>query len=252
MAQAYQPKVRFMVIGAQKCGTSALREYLRRHPQIGLTLQDEVHLFDGADYSPAWSPKEFDQRYENAFRHCQGADILGEVTPIYLFLPEVAAALKQYNPSLKLIVLLRDRTQRAISHYYMERNRGNERAPLWWALLAEPMRIRGCMEPRRPDSAMRVHSYRRRGLYSFQLGNLYRHFGRGQVHIIRTLDLLHNHSETLRRVFSFLGVAEDIDLEPLIANEGSYHPQRHPFVSRLLQLSYLPEQRRAKALGLPC
>ena len=94
-------------------------------------------------------------------------------TPIYLFLPAVAGELKRYNPGLKLIVLLRDPVERAISHFYMEKNRDKEHLPLWLALLAEPFRLRRREDASHVDSHLRRHAYRRRGLYSLQLRNLY-------------------------------------------------------------------------------
>ena len=247
---AYRPKLGFMVVGTQKGGTTALGEYLREHPQIGMHLDKEGHVFDAVGFSSDWSAERIDQRYAPRLRHCQDAAVLGEVTPVYMFMPEVAAALRRYNPNLKLIVLLRDRVERAISHYYMEKGRGRERAPLWWALLAEPLRIRSGTDPRRPRSALRVCSYRRRGLYSQQLRNLYRHFPRDQVQIIHSRDLMNNHQVVLKRLFAFLGVSEDVVLQRRIALPGDYPKNRHRFVSWLLRLSYLREEARAKAMQI--
>ena len=245
----YRPKVGFMIVGAQKCGTSALWEYLGAHPQVGMSSPKEVQLFSGPDYSSEWSPQQIDRRYEPWFRHCPEAEVRGEVTPIYLFFPEVAAQLKRYNPDLKLIVLLRDGAERAISNYYMQRARGKEKAPLWLALLAEPWRLRRCANPRDWGSASRVFSYRARGLYSLQLRNLLKHFSRHQVHIVRSRDLLRDHEAVLRGVFAFLGVAENVEMPERTALPGERHgKRRHPILSWLLRLSYLAERWRARGL----
>ena len=270
-SSAYQPRLSFMIVGAQKCGTTALAEYLRRHPQIGMPLE-EGHVFDAPDFSPDWSPQEIDERYAPRFQHCRQDVLLGEATPIYMFLPEVAAALRRYNPNLRLIVLLRDRVERAISHYYMQKTRGKEKAPLWLALLAQPFRVRRYPDHRSWQSPQRVSSYRSRGLYSWQLSNLYKHFPRRQVHIIHSSALFTDHQTVLRQVFAFLGVAENAIMRPLVAfprphgaggalvvrgggdaeqafslpNDSS--KRTHPVVSRLLRLSYLREGKRATAL----
>ena len=266
---AYQPALGFVIVGAQKCGTTALAEYLRRHPQIGMPLE-EGHVFDAPDFSPDWSPQEIDERYAPKFQHCRQAATLGELTPIYLFLPEVAAALRRYNPDLKLIVLLRDRVERAISHYHMQKSRGKEKAPLWLALLAQPFRVRRCRDPRSWQSPQRLSSYRSRGLYSRQLSNLYGHFPREQIHIIQNQDLLANHQAVLQRLFGFLGVAQDVAMRPLIAfprphgaggalvmrQDSAAMPsaaipadrRRHRLISWLLRLSYLRDEKRARAL----
>ena len=118
-----------MIVGAQKCGTVALHRFLSRHPEIGMSSRKEVHLFDAPEYSNDWTPEQIDERYLPFFAHCAGARTRGEATPIYLFFPEIARELKRYNPELKLIVLLRNPVQRAISHYYMEKNRDAEHRP---------------------------------------------------------------------------------------------------------------------------
>ncbi len=248
-AGEYRPTVGFMIVGAQKCGTSALWEYLGAHPQVGMSSPKEVQLFSDPDYSSDWSPQEIDRRYAPWFRHCPDAEVRGEVTPIYLFFPEVAVELKRYNPNLKLIVLLRDPVERAISNYYMQRARHKEKAPLWLALLAEPWRLRRCASPRQWGSATRVCSYRARGLYSLQLRNLHRHFPRQQVLIVRSRDLAQDHQAVLRRVFNFLGVAENVEIPAHTVLPGERHSKRgHPILSALLRLSYLAERWRARGL----
>ena len=250
-AGAYQPKLDFMIVGAQKCGTTALWEYLSAHPQVGMSKPKEVHLFSALDYSPDWSPMEIDRRYEPWLAHCPEADVFGEVTPIYMFLPDVAAELKRYNPRLKLIVLLRDCTERTISNYYMQKARGKEHLPISLALLAEPWRLWSCQNPRGKGSAYRFHSYRARSLYSHQLRNLYRHFHRDQVLILNSAELLGDHRRTLRRVFAFLGV-RGVDMAPIVALPGSLHgKRRHPILSWLLRLSFWAERQRSKGLYQP-
>ena len=139
------------------------------------------------------------------------------------------------TPNLKLIVLLRDPVERAVSHYYMERNRGKEHRPLWLALLSEPIRLRCCKDVHAYDSAMRVCSYRRRGLYSLQLRNLYRFFDNGRVLIIRTRDLRAHHHVVLRRVFAFLGVSEHVRIGREIVFKGDRRSRRHSAVFLVAQ-----------------
>ena len=257
-----------MIVGAQKCGTTALFHYLGQHPEIGMSSRKEVHLFDAPDYSPGWSSQQIDDRYRRYFRHCpvsrppaltsKGTPTLvrvrGEATPIYMFLPETVPELKRYNPDLKLIVLLRDPVERALSHFYMEKNRGYENLPLWLALRCEPWRLWRCGDPRGHGSAWRRHAYRRRGLYSLQLANLYRHFDARQVLLIRTEDLARNHEAVLQRVFEYLGVRPHRGIERQTVFEGERGGRRHKLVSLLLRLSFLPEfirMRRFKVARAP-
>ena len=238
----------FMIIGAQKGGTNALYRFLRQHPGIGMSSRKEVHLFDSPEYSSDWTPERIDERYRSFFEHHEGERIRGEATPIYLFLPEIARELARYNPELKLIVLLRDPVERAISHYYMEKSRDAERYPLWFALLCEPFRLHRCRDARAFGSAVRVASYRSRGLYSRQLRNLYRHFDPERVLILRTSELMERHDDVLRRVFAFLGVYGEVRIAPRDFSKQRRGGRRHRVVSWLLRLSYRRERARLRAL----
>ena len=248
MSETYRPKLGFMIVGAQKCGTTALAHFLSQHPEICMASPKEVHLFDSPKFSSDWTPEQIDEHYRPHFDRCADAAIRGEATPIYMFLPCIARDLKRYNPDLKLIVLLHDPVERAVSHYYMEKNRDKEHRPLWLALLSEPARLRRCKDVLARGSAMRVCSYRRRGLYSLQLRNLYRFFHRDRVLIVRAPDLRTHHHDVLRRVFAFLGVSEPMGIEPEIVFKGDREGRRHRAVSWLLRLSYLAEFARLRAL----
>ena len=244
----YRPRLGFMIVGAQKCGTTALAHFLSQHPEIGMASPKEVHLFDSPKYSSDWTPEQIDKRYGSRFAHCSGVRILGEATPSYMFVPEIGRDLARYNPDLKLIVLLRDPVERAVSHYYMEKNRGRERRPLWFALLREPFRLRRCRDGRVQGSVTQRCSYRTRGLYSLQLRNLYRFFDRDQMLVVGSRELLERHDEVLRRVFAFLGVPEYVRIAPEVVFQGDRGDRRHRTVSWLLRLSYLAEAARLRSL----
>ncbi|MYD96383.1 MAG: glycosyltransferase [Gammaproteobacteria bacterium] len=241
----YRPIVDFVIAGAQKSGTTALAHFLSQHPDIAMA-QTEGHVFDASDYSPDWTPAEIDQHYHGRFGPGDGNSLHGESTPVYLFLPDVPGELARYNPDLKVVVALRDPVQRAVSHYVMERARGNERLPLWLALLAEPFRLRRCPDPRGRESAVRRHSYRSRGLYSRQLRNLYVVFPRDRVLVLRTEDLLADHDATLERTFAFLGVRHDVRIPQEIVFAGEPNTRRYRILRALLRVSLVLESVRLR------
>ena len=243
-----RPVVDFMIIGVQKGGTTALAQFLSQHPQIGMAKPKEVHLFDAEDYAPNAPGAEIDERYRSHFAHCPDARLRGEATPIYLFLPDVAAQLQRYNPGLKLIVLLRDPVQRALSTHRMQRARGRERLPFALALLAERWRLRRDKAPRAHRSAHREHAYRRRGLYADQLANLFAAFARRQVLVLESEALLRQHSAEMRRTFAFLGVDESIAVPPAIVFPTAHQDRPHRLARALLRLSYWPANRRLRRL----
>ena len=249
VSRADRPLVDFMVVGAQKCGTTALASFLGAHPEIGMAAPKETHLFDDPGYGPHWTRADVDARYAECFGQCAGARVRGEATPVYLYFPEIAAELARYNPDLKVVVLLRDPAERAVAHYHMQRDRGAERLPLWLALLLEPFLLARDRDPRREGSPTRERSYRARGLYGPQLENLYRHFPPERVLVVRQRDLLDDHDVTVGRVFAFLGVDADVRVPPARVFAGGLRP-RHGVAKAVLRLSYRGDASRLRGLGV--
>ena len=245
-----KPLVDFVIVGAQKCGTTALGQFLAQHPEIGMSSQKEVHLFDAPDYVAGTSVRDVDARYRRYFEHVPDVVIRGEATPIYMFLREIAAELKRYNANLRLIVLLRDPVERALSDYYMQKARARETKPLWLALLLERWRLGRDRDRRRLRSATREHGYRSRGLYSLQLREIYRHFDRERVLILHRDDLLGSHDATIECVFEFLGVSTTCRIARDVVFAGDEVRRPHRVTRALLRLSYAAEFRRLRRLGI--
>ena len=97
----------FLGIGTQKGGTTYLHALLQHHPQIFLATPKEQHFF-----SLHWQRGE--QWYADQFAQAESHQCCGEVTPYYLFHPEVPQRIKSQLPAAKLIVLLRDPVERAL------------------------------------------------------------------------------------------------------------------------------------------
>ncbi|WP_168198941.1 sulfotransferase [Luteimonas granuli] len=204
------PRIRFLLGGVQKGGTSALARFLAEHPQLALPARKEAHVFDATDFDEAWSVDQVDARFAPHFDAADevGADRLhGDATPITLFHPALVARVARYNPAMRWVLLLRDPVERAVSHYFMERGRGLESRSLLAAVLLEPWRLRKHSDDWSPDSPLRVCSYVARGRYAGQLDVLLRHFPRGQVLLLRSRDLAARPTQVLAQVTDFLGVS---------------------------------------------
>lgn len=198
----------------------------------------EVHFFDAPDYDGTWSREEVERRYHTAFPNYRGEAHVGEATPIYLFLPEVAPRIRRYNPAMKLIVLLRDPAARALSHYHMERGRGDEWLPAPWAFLLEPWR-----RWRGGDFARRHHSYLARGFYSGQLQRLARFFPRQQILVLASEDLRYRHRWALKRVHEFLQLRAPEIIPPGETVFAGHYPRQESLL-RCLRWLYRRERRR--------
>ncbi len=211
----------FMIVGVQKGGTTALASFLSQHAEIEMSKKKEVHLFDSPNYSSEWSSNDINACYD---AHFNSSDLIcGEATPIYCYWPAIAPALKQYNPDLKLIVLLRDPVERAISHYMMEKGRKKERWPMALAFLLERWRLRFSKRSSGELSeADRVCSYLDRGHYAKQLSNLRQYFNDEQILVLESDQLLQKHDESLSTVLTFLGVKDQAIPTQKVIFKGDY------------------------------
>jgi len=225
----------FMIIGAQKAGTTALSHFLAQHPAIAMAAGKEVHLFDSPAYSSAMSAAELNNLYAPYFEGANAENLWADATPIYLYLPYIVPALKRYNPRLKLIVLLRDPAERALSQYAMEKGRGSEWLPLGLALLLEPLRLWLARHDLTPSSSLRCHSYVDRGKYAEQLRRLYQHFPASQILVLESAQLRRDHHQVLEMVYQFLGVAGGIDIEPEQIFSGDYSSVKDGFGRALIK-----------------
>ena len=101
----------FLVIGAQKAGTTSLHRYLVEHPAVLCAEPKQVHFFDnGYDLGSAWYLTHFPARSEaREIRRTLGAAAVGEVAPAYLFHPQAAQRAHAFDPGLRLLAVLRDR-----------------------------------------------------------------------------------------------------------------------------------------------
>ena len=195
----------FIVPGVQKSGTTALHYFLSKHSQIVLPDREEMHFFDDEEIF-ARQPMD----YELLHRHFRkrkirllpvGLRLLGEVTPSYLYWKPAMERICNYNPQIKLVILLRNPIDRAFAHWNMQRFKGREPLEFLAALKEEPRRL---AEPLSIES--RGFAYVGRGFYSEQLERLFKLFPTEQVKIVKFEEFRHRKQETLDAVFDFLGV----------------------------------------------
>ncbi len=208
----------YLIIGAQKGGTTSLQKYLEQHPSVLAPLRKEIHFFD--------------KKYEKGLRWYKTCfpvfkflrrKIVGEASPYYIYHPSVAKRVFESIPNSKIIILLRDPVQRAISHYKMEFNRGNESLSFEEAIKKEPKRLKD--EYKKIESGQnswehQYHSYLDRGKYINQLKIWFKYFDKDKILIVKSEDLLSNTQFELEKIFKFLGI-KDYKLPRIsLYNEG--------------------------------
>ena len=207
-------QVNFLIVGAQKAGTTALSSFLSQHPEISFARDKEAHLFDSPSFKDSWTRETVNEEYRKYFSDIKDRKIIGEGTPIYMYLPFIARRIFAYNPDMKLIFLLRSPVERAISQYYMEKARGYEGLPLNAAIMLEKFRLWLHRNDFSERSSVRAHSYVDRGIYAKQIRNMLKYFPMRQMLFIRSEDLLNDHKATLTNIYNFLNIKDKLFIPP--------------------------------------
>lgn len=187
----------FLIVGAQKTGTTSLFDILNQHSQIYLPQQKEIHFFD-VDESYA-KGKSF---YSSFFSEAGNAIAVGEASPSYLFLPNVPERIfETLGSSVKIIIVLRNPADRAFSQYKMLAAMGHEKRGLDEVLQYNLEQIRKAL------NFDKRTSYLDRGMYAFQIENYFRVFPKENIRVyLFEEDFLDNRKQMIYDLQAFLGV----------------------------------------------
>jgi hypothetical protein len=245
---AIRPLPDFLILGAQKAGTTALYAYVRRHPEITGPSWKEVSFFD-RHYArgEAW----YRANFPNLLR---ARGLVGEASPSYPFLPLAPERVAAMLPEGRLIALVRNPVDRAFSHYQHEVALGREPLSFEDALAAEDDRLRGeeerlLADPAYFSHAWWNHTYRARGRYAEQLERWLAAFPRERLLVIPSEDLLGDPAATHGRVLEFVGAApQRLDSYPRVF-ERDYEPMSPETRARLAAEFDEPNRRLYALLG---
>ena len=242
----------FVIIGAQKSGTSSLYHFVVQHPAI-LPAAKKAYCYFALNYKRGeyWYRLRFPIRASQKF-------LSGEVSPIYLFYPWVPGRMKKLLPDVKLIVILRNPVDRAYSHYHHTKRRNKRRKEketlsFEEATNSEEERCAGERERmiKDPDFVpshhYRDYSYLARGVYADQLENWFSYFDKEKFLILTTEDFRENSQRTLDQVFDFLEVPP-FQVEDLRDRHvGNYKPMNEDTRKFLIKY-YKPHNERLSKL----
>jgi len=200
----------FLIIGAAKSGTSSLYYYLKQHPQIYMSPVKEPHYFS-FDSQTKMTKGPGDtipdaitdlQEYTNLFNGVKNEKAIGEASTSYLYRVEAPERIKATIPDVKLIVILRNPTERAFSAYmHLIRDQREDIKSFSEALKQESIRIQNHWDP--------IWHYKNVGLYSEQLSRYYKIFSRGQIRIYEFDQFISAPEELLLDIFAFLEVSQE-------------------------------------------
>lgn len=193
----------FFVLGVAKSGTTSLHHYLRQHPDLFLPYVKELHFFDGDDERFSSDLDPYLRYFSDA-----GARLVGEATPSYFRNGEVVAKrmrqLYDAEPP-RFLLLLRDPVERAYSHYLHNVSEGREPLSFEAALRVE----QGDPEARGEE----WKGYFADGVYADTLTRWFDSFPEERFLILLSAELKQDTDAALRKVFRFLGIDPDVEVD---------------------------------------
>lgn len=273
------PGPQFLVIGAARSGTTALFQYLAEHPGLFLTEPKEPHYFALAGTTPAFTGPGDRQTinrlavtdrdaYLALYRAARPGQVRGEASVSTMYYPEALPRVREMAPDARLVCLLRDPVDRALSAYGFMRTRGWEPCDTFEEALAD--------EPRRIAAGWHhIWHYVGMSRYGEQLQRVLEVFPREQVLVLRHEDMTADPDAVLDRVYAHVGVPSvprTVTPDPHRSGEprsrflgrvvSTHHPLkklvaplvptslrrrlRRQIVARnIVRLDYRPETRRA-------
>ena len=215
----------FIILGAQKSGTTSLYDLLCKHPQVLSAQKKEIQYFNTFyDYGLDWYRSHFPlkKKSKNGLFF-----ITGEASPYYLFHPLVPERMFSLLPKIKLICLLRNPVDRAYSHYQHAVRVGKENLNFQSAINLENERISKERQDIvnlqcKSDFHFKFHSYLSRGLYAQQLTEWFTFFKREQFFIETTDNFKTNPKKFLSDLFQFLDISSFEIQDFTLLNKGNY------------------------------
>ncbi|HKS71742.1 MAG TPA: sulfotransferase domain-containing protein [Terriglobales bacterium] len=207
----------WIVVGAQRSGTSSLYEYLVAHPLVRRAATEEIHFFDNNYHrGMAWYRGHFATRMSGRFLSNGTAEpVTGEATPYYLAHPLALQRIAKDLPKVKILIVLRNPVDRAFSHFNHERNLGREPlASFEEALDREPERLKGEVEriiaeqPSYYSYAHQNFSYVARGHYAEQISRVFDLFPRENVMVMSSERLTKEAAQVYAEILEFVGLPQ--------------------------------------------
>lgn len=195
----------FIGIGVQKSATTWIYDNLHDHPEVCVSEVKEINFFSHHyDHGFQW--------YERHFAPSDRTQIRGEISPSYFYEPAVPERIARYAPTVKLLLVLRDPVERAISNHKHE------------------VRERHFMGPDLDFESGLANNptYVEQGLYATHLRRWLQFFPREQIHIVLFEDVVNDPMRVAIGVFRFLGIDESHVSKALNEASNAGHINRSP------------------------
>lgn len=196
-------KPNFLILGAQKSGTTSLYHYLNQHPDVYMSEPKEPHYFERKDEYTRGA----DFYWHKYFKGWNNQRAIGDGNPNNLYFPYVPQLIQHVLPEAKLIMILRNPVDRAYSDWWMNYSSGEERLPFERAFRETP-------------------DYLDRGYYSRQINRYLALFPKSQVKIVFFEDLVDDPQSLARELWDFVEVDPSLCLKATRPRNVSWNSKR--------------------------
>jgi len=199
----------FFVVGAPRCGTTAVSKALAGNPHISFSKPKEPHYF--LEDRPGMGPENLRQQYLSRYHHDLTADhqAIGDGSVSYLYEPEAIRRVLAFDPRAKFIVLVRNPVEMMRSYHsrmLFQLDEDEVDFASAWGLQAS--RAAGQRIPKRCRDA-RLLQYGNLGKLGMHLERLFEVAGRERCHVIVFDDFIHDPRAVYLRALEFIGVDDD-------------------------------------------
>ena len=192
-------KPTFICIGAQKAGTTSFINYMNQHPSIYM-YDKELHFFDTQELN-----KESIIEYEKNFKPPNNKFIIGEKTPSLYYLQYSIDRIYDYDPNMKLVLILREPISRAYSQYNMDNS--NIDSFLDNIIKYKDINLKDIKSNKEnPYNIVR-------GFYNEHIEYILSKFPKENLYIGISEEIKNNKNYEYNKIFNFLGCIENINID---------------------------------------
>jgi len=212
----------YCIIGGQKCGTDSIYYYLSAHPEVKRSLVKEINYYSkyferGKKWYRAHFPMAFGRRF-----------ITGEGSTLYLYSSDAPVRMLEQNPQIKLIVMLRNPVDRAISHYYHRLRSGKETRSITDAFMSALEHAR-----RGEFISGSETDYLSYSNYAMHLQPWVSTFASENLMVIQAEEYFTSPESVYERICYYLGISYVKSGGPIKMNTGNYDNQDLDFIPEL-------------------
>lgn len=221
-------KPNFFIVGAPKAGSTSLFYYLDAHPDVFVPAIKEPNYFS---YQATINQQLYYHekgigdwnKYLLLFESANSKKAIGEASVSYLFYPEAAQNIKKEIPNAKIIIMLRDPVERAYSHYYMDYKLGYVNCSMEDVILnKEKSKL----------NKLYYQQFIELGFYYEQVKRYFDLFGKENVMIILFEDFKTNTDYEVRRLYRFLAIEENINVNTTV-RYNSFATPRNKIIRKI-------------------